>query len=69
MHEYRARILEEMCILWREVPSEPVATYVRHSGGLETPHVYLKGRVIVVSGDDPRVVDVLDTLLAPSTSG
>jgi hypothetical protein len=41
---------------------------VHHGDWLETPHVYLKGRVIVVTGDDPLVVDALDTLLGPSLS-
>jgi hypothetical protein len=45
--------------------TEGKVTYEHHSDWLETPHVYLKGRVIVISGDDARVVDALDTLLGP----
>lgn len=46
--------------------TEGEVTHVHHSDWLETPHVYLKGRVIVVTGDDSRVLDALDTLLGPS---
>jgi hypothetical protein len=45
--------------------SEGRMTYEHHGDWEETPHVYLKGRVIVVTGDDPLVVDALDTLLGP----
>ena len=45
--------------------AEGEMTYVHHSDWLETPHVYLKGRVIVLTGDDPLVVDALDTVLGP----
>lgn len=45
--------------------TEGVMTHVHHSDWLETPHIYLKGRVIVLTGDDPLVVDALDTVLGP----
>jgi hypothetical protein len=45
--------------------AEGEMTHVHHSDWLEMPHVYLKGRVIVLTGDDPLVVDALDTLLGP----
>jgi hypothetical protein len=45
--------------------TEGVMTHVHHSDWLETPHVYLRGNVIVVTGDDPLVVDALDTVLGP----
>jgi hypothetical protein len=50
--------------------TEGEMTYVHHSDWVETPHVYQKGRVIVIAGDDSRVVDALDTLLdsLPATS-
>jgi hypothetical protein len=46
--------------------TEGEVTYVRHGDWLETLHVYLKDRVIVVTGDDPRVVDALNALWGPS---
>lgn len=47
------------------VRTEGEMTYEHHGDWVEMPHVYLKGRVIVVMGDDPLVVDALDTLLGP----
>jgi len=53
------------------IHTEGEVTYEHHSDWVP-PHVYLKGRVIVISGGDPRVLAALETLLgpplAPSTS-
>jgi hypothetical protein len=43
--------------------TECEAAWKHHGGRMAAPHVYVKGRVIVVAGDDPLVVGVLDTLL------
>jgi hypothetical protein len=38
-------------------------TREHHSDWIETPHVYLKGRVIVLVGDHPQVLDALASVL------
>jgi hypothetical protein len=47
------------------IHTEGEVTYEHHSDWLETPHVYQRGSVIVVAGDDARVLGALDTLLGP----
>jgi hypothetical protein len=34
---------------------------------VETPHLYRKGRLIVLTGDHPNLLDALDAVLGPAT--
>ena len=36
-----------------------------HGDWVETPHLYKKGRLIVISGDNPGVLSILDAILGP----
>jgi heat shock protein HslJ len=45
--------------------AEGGATVVVHSDWVETPHLYKKGQLIVISGDHPDVLNALDAVLGP----
>jgi len=46
--------------------TEGEVTYETHGDWVETPHVYLKGRLIVLTGSDPGVVESLSEALGPA---
>jgi hypothetical protein len=45
--------------------SEGGVTVEVHSDWIETPHLYKKGRLIVISGDNSDVLNALDAVLGP----
>jgi hypothetical protein len=46
--------------------TEGEVTYETHGDWMETPHVYLKGRLIVITGNDPGVLEALNGVLGPA---
>jgi heat shock protein HslJ len=48
---------------------EDGVTVVVHSDWVETPHLYKKGRLIVITGDHPDVLKALDAVLGPQFAG
>jgi hypothetical protein len=48
--------------------TEGEVAYETHGDWVETPHVYSKGRLIVMTGNDPGVLEALSGVLGPSLS-
>jgi heat shock protein HslJ len=44
-------------------------TVETHSDWVETPHLFRKGRLIVITGDHPELLDVLESVLGPQFAG